>query len=1268
MARFTITPIAATPVFSPAAGTYTSTQSVTISDATSGATIYYTTNGTTPTISSTKYTAGITVSATETLEAIAVASGKANSAVASATYTIQAPTVASPAFSPAVGTYTSALSVTITDSTAGATIYYTTNATMPTTSSTKYTGAIPVSATETIEAIAVATGYTNSAAAFGIYTITPPAATPVFTPLAGTYTAAENVTITDSTPGATIYYTTNGTMPSASSAVYAGAITVSETETIEAIAVAPGYVNSTVASAAYTIQLPAGSRGETILYSFGILKSPATPNSTPVYDSKGNVYGTTLDEITSLGLLQRGSVYEVSHDPGGGWTESTLFTFQTPATGDTPNGVIFDATKANLYGTTQDGGTSSAGTVFELSPNGTGAWMETILWSFGATATDGSSPEGGLVFDAAGNLYGTTNGGGAHSYGTVFELSPNGAGGWTEKVLYSFAGSSIGDGSNPRAGLTFDTKGNLYGTTYSSGASGGYGTVFELTPASGGTWTEQVLHTFAIAGASDVGTPTGSLTLDTEGNVYGVGNSGGNHNSGAVYELSSTPSGWTEQLLYSFNGTSGSSDGVNPEGGVIFDAKGNLWGTAFHGGTHPPQGAIYELSPAGGSWTEQVQYNFNDSSSNDGFYPEASLALDSSGNFYGITTQGGAYTYGTLYEFTPAQAATPVFSPATGTYFSLQAVTITDATAGATIYYTTNGATPTIASTKYTGAITVSATETIEAIAVAAGYTNSAVASANYVIVPQAATPVFTPAAGTYTSARSVTVADATAGATIYYTTNGTTPTTSSAKYAGAIAVSATETIEAIAVATGYTNSVVASATYTIQSAAAATPVFSPTAGTYASAQSVTIIDSTSGASIYYTTNGTTPTPSSTKYTSAIAVSATETIEAIAVATGYTNSAVASAAYTIQPSPTGAFQFIAMTPCRIADTRNAASAFGGPELAAGVVRTFDVPQSGCGIPSTAVAYSLNVTVVPIASLGYLSIWPAGEAQPVVSTLNSGDGRVKANATITPAGTNGGVNVYASDATQLILDIDGYFVPAGTSTSGLEFFPLTPCRIADTRNATGPLGGPSLTGGVGRAFPVQSSVCGIPSTAKAYSLNITAVPHGGARLPYDVAYRTSAAGGLHAQLFHRLGHCQCGYCACRHWWRGFHLCLRHCRRNPGHQRLLRSSRRWRTIALHCSLMPGSRYSQWRRGFLRSAGRAGAWQHMRSSGDCAGLCLERDGRASSLVELSDAVGCWSDPAWRINAECQRRSDHLQHGHRAHCQRHHRRLRHRLHQPAA
>jgi hypothetical protein len=193
------------------------------------------------------------------------------------------------------------------------------------------------------------------------------------------------------------------------------------------------------------------------------------------------------------------------------------------------------------------------------------------------------------------------------------------------------------------------------------------------------------------------------------------------------------------------------------------------------------------------------------------------------------------------------------------------------------------------------------------------------------------------------------------------------------------------------------------------------------------------------------------------------------------------------------PSSSTGLQFVPVTPCRVADTRNATGPFGGPELGAGSSREFDIPQSACSIPSTAVAYSLNVTAVPNGPLGYLTLWPSGQTQPTVSTLNS-DGRVKANAAIVPAGTNGGVSVYVTNPSQVILDIDGYFVPAGTA-SALAFYPLTPCRVVDTRNASGALGGPTLAAGASRNFPLQSSSCSIPSDATAYSLNVTAIPNG-----------------------------------------------------------------------------------------------------------------------------------------------------------------------------
>ena len=200
--------------------------------------------------------------------------------------------------------------------------------------------------------------------------------------------------------------------------------------------------------------------------------------------------------------------------------------------------------------------------------------------------------------------------------------------------------------------------------------------------------------------------------------------------------------------------------------------------------------------------------------------------------------------------------------------------------------------------------------------------------------------------------------------------------------------------------------------------------------------------------------------------------------------------------FTIDPTnitPT-ALRFVPVTPCRVADTRNSAGPFGGPSIGGGTFRSFIVPNSSCGIPSTALAYSMNLTAVPAGPLGYITVWPSGQTQPVVSTLNSLDGRIKANAAFVPAGTGGGISVFATNNTHVVLDINGYFVPA-TDPTALAFFPVTPCRVADTRGASAPLGGPSIGGGQRRTFPILASTCSISSTAQAYSLNLTAVPPG-----------------------------------------------------------------------------------------------------------------------------------------------------------------------------
>ena len=194
-----------------------------------------------------------------------------------------------------------------------------------------------------------------------------------------------------------------------------------------------------------------------------------------------------------------------------------------------------------------------------------------------------------------------------------------------------------------------------------------------------------------------------------------------------------------------------------------------------------------------------------------------------------------------------------------------------------------------------------------------------------------------------------------------------------------------------------------------------------------------------------------------------------------------------------------ALRFVPITPCRVVDTRGTHGAFGGPAISGGTSRDFAIPQGGCSIPATARAYALNATVVPHGPLSYLTVWPTGATRPVVSTLNSPDGRTKANATITPAGTYQAVSVYASNTTDVVLDISGYFVQ---DSSAYAFFPLTPCRVVDTRNANNALGGPALQNGQQRDFPVlQATACNIPSSAQAYSFNVTALPQRGQPLGY-----------------------------------------------------------------------------------------------------------------------------------------------------------------------
>jgi uncharacterized repeat protein (TIGR03803 family) len=396
---------------------------------------------------------------------------------------------------------------------------------------------------------------------------------------------------------------------------------------------------------------------ESLLYSFNPGgRDGINPQANLIFDTAGNLYGTTFGGGTNGcfgSTFNCGTVFELSPQKDGGWTEKVLHNFGKGTDGVNPSaGMIFDSS-GNLCGTTYEGGAYFFGTVFELSPTADGGWTERVLHHFNFNGKDGTYPAASLISDASGNLYGTTFGGGTSNAGTVFELSPAADGSWTEKTLHNFVNNGR-DGIYPSGSLTVDGSGNLYSTT-SEGGIYGWGTVFELSPAAGGTWTEKILHNFNYNGKDGLQTFAG-LTFDVHGNLYGTA-AGGLYGFGTVFELTPTEGrGWSEKILFNF--TAKSNGGFNPGSGVVFDANGNLYGTTISGGLYT-YGTVFELSPTeGGGWSEKTLHNFSGKLSGvDGRQPESSVTVDAAGNVYGTTNQGGAYGgafgYGTVFKITP---------------------------------------------------------------------------------------------------------------------------------------------------------------------------------------------------------------------------------------------------------------------------------------------------------------------------------------------------------------------------------------------------------------------------------------------------------------------------------------------------------------------------------------------------------------------------------------------------------------------------------------
>jgi uncharacterized repeat protein (TIGR03803 family) len=383
-----------------------------------------------------------------------------------------------------------------------------------------------------------------------------------------------------------------------------------------------------------------------------------TPYATPTLDAAGRPYATTLlGGIYVSSCVQGGcGVAFRMRSSGEDWVLAPLYSFP----GVLPNGIspsapLTLAADGTLYGTTTAGGGAACfegcGTVFHLTPPPTPCettlcpWNETVIYAFQG-ATDGYEPSfSGVVFDSAGNLYGTTQQGGANGVGTIYKLSRSG-GVWTKTILHSFAGA--GDGSLPMSGVILDAAGNLFGTTNQGGDltcnySLGCGTVFELSPSPSG-WTETTLYTFEINQLGE--NPIGGLVFDASGNLFGSAGDGTYH-GGTVYELQPSNGSWTISLLKSFEGNGG------PLAALTLDAAGNLYGTTVASGAHY-EGSVFKLAKQGSSWQFTDLHDFH---IDDGWKPAGGVAVDSRGNIYGTTSQGGTGSCsngcGVMFEITP---------------------------------------------------------------------------------------------------------------------------------------------------------------------------------------------------------------------------------------------------------------------------------------------------------------------------------------------------------------------------------------------------------------------------------------------------------------------------------------------------------------------------------------------------------------------------------------------------------------------------------------